>query len=57
MDLQEFNILYVKILEKMALEKKPIFLMGDFNVDLLKTDLNKESDTFLQHNLSFCLKP
>jgi len=31
--------------------------MGDFNVDLLKTDLDKESDAFLQHNLSFCLKP
>jgi len=57
MDLQEFNILYANILEKMALEKKPIFLIGDFNVDLLKTDLDKESDAFLQHNLSFCLKP
>jgi len=31
--------------------------MGDFNVDLLKTDLDKESDAFLQHNLSFCLNP
>ena len=44
-------------LEEMALEKKPIFLMGDFHVDLLRTDFDKESDVFLLHNLSFCLKP
>jgi len=31
--------------------------MGDFNVDLLNTETNLSSDTFLKHNLENSLKP
>jgi len=38
-------------------EKKQIIIMGDFNVDLLYTDTNLSSDTFLQNNIENCLQP
>ena len=37
MDLKEFNCYYLNPLpEKLAKEQKTLFLLGDFNVDLLK---------------------
>ena len=46
MNLSEFNILYDEL-----------FLLGDFNIDLLKTENHIESDTFLNNNLSSCMRP
>ena len=31
--------------------------MGDFNIDLMKSETNNEVDAFLQLNLSNCIKP
>ena len=47
MDLKEFNEDYLKpFLEKIEKENKKIYLLGDFNVDLLKTDEDTNSSTF-----------
>ena len=48
MDLDEFNELYLNVLlEKLNKENKSIFLLGDFNVDLLKYDKNSLTNEFL----------
>ena len=47
-DLNEFNYYYLNpLLEKLAKEKKTAFLLGDFNVDLLKDELHKATNEFL----------
>ena len=47
-DLDEFNELYLNVLlEKLNKENKSIFLLGDFNVDLLKYDKNSLTNEFL----------
>ena len=39
MDLNEFNEEFLNVvLQKLSKENKSVFLMGDFNVDLLKFD-------------------
>ena len=39
MELDEFNDIYLNpLLDKISKESKSIFLLGDFNVDLLKDD-------------------
>ena len=57
MDIDEFNILYSDLVEKMAQENKKLVVMGDFNVDLLKSETDAKASTFLQNNLTSCLKP
>ena len=57
MNLAEFNILYDELLSKLRTENKNIFILGDFNIDLLKTSNHTESDTFLNNNLSSCIRP
>ena len=48
MDLDEFNELYLNVLlEKLNKENKSIFLLGDFNVDILKYDKNSLTTEFL----------
>ena len=49
MSLEEFNCDYsTPLMTKLSHEQnKKIFIMGDFNVDLLKSNNNKESSTFL----------
>ena len=47
MDASEFNNTYLQtLLDKLALNKD-IFLLGDFNINLLQYDNNKESQEFL----------
>ena len=41
MDIDEFNILFEHAMETITAENKEFFLLGDFNVDLLKIDDNK----------------
>ena len=53
MDLNEFNCYYLNpLLEKLAKEQKTLFLVGDFNVDLLKYEQHKVTNEFLD-----CLSP
>ena len=48
MDLNEFNYYYLNpLLEKLAKEQKTVFLLGDFNVDLLKYEHHKATNEFL----------
>ena len=44
----EFNDIYLKdLLENLSHESKTIVIMGDFNIDLLKYDTEKDSADFL----------
>ena len=48
MHLPEFNNIYLKdLLENLPHENKTIVIMGDFNIDLLKYDTEKDSADFL----------
>ena len=48
MDLNEFKYYYLNLLlEKLAKEKKTVFLLRDFNVDLLKYEHHKATYEFL----------
>ena len=48
MDPAEFNDLYLQnLLDTLAFENKDIFLMGDFNINILQYDSNKDSQEFL----------
>ena len=47
-DLNEFNYYYINsLLEKIAKEQKTVFLLSDFDVDLLKYELHKATNEFL----------
>ena len=47
MDLHEFNDNYLNpLLDKLMAENKQIFLTGDFNVDLMKTDSDYNTSNF-----------
>ena len=48
MDLTDFNCNYFsKLLENISKEQKPIFLLGDFNVNLLNYYENNQTNEFL----------
>ena len=60
MDLNEFNCYYLNpLLEKVAKEQKIVFfLLGDFNVDLLKYKQHKAANEFvnsMSSNIRSCL--
>ena len=58
MDLNEFNENYLDpLMEKLSLENKKIFLMGDFNIDLLKVDLDCNTTTFFDNMTSNLFVP
>ena len=46
MGLAEFNDLNSKMLEKLNKENKKVYLMGDFNIDLLKVDSDKNISNY-----------
>ena len=53
MNLNEFNDNYLNILlQKISKEKKNVFLLGDFNVDLLKYDKNAGTNEFIDSLLT-----
>ena len=61
MDLNEFNCYYLNpLLEKVAKEQKIVFfLLGDFNVDLLKYKQHKAANEFvnsMSSNIRSCLR-
>ena len=45
------------VLQKISLEKKQCVLMGDFNIDLLKTDTNNDTNTFYNNMSSHYFTP
>ena len=48
MHVVEFNDHFLApLLEKASLENKSIFLLGDFNIDLLKSDSDNDVSEFL----------
>ena len=48
MDLNKFNCYYLnRLLEKLAKKQKTVFLLGDFNVDLLKYEQHKAINEFV----------
>ena len=48
MDLTEFNCNYLnKLLENISREQKSIFLLGDFNVNLLNYNEHNQTNEFL----------
>ena len=48
MDLTDFNCNYLsKLLENISNEQKPIFLLGDFNVNLLNYNEHNQTNEFL----------
>ena len=58
MQQSEFNDEYLKPLsEKSISENKEVILLGDFNIDLLKYDLNKNVSDFLDIMYSTNLRP
>ncbi len=46
MDIDEFNFLFECLMEKISKENKEIYLIGDFNLDLLKIDDENEIEHF-----------
>ena len=38
MDIDDFNAMFEKVLEKVSAENKELYLLGDFNIDLLKIE-------------------
>ena len=49
MDIDDFNILFEQVMDKISKENKEIYLLGDFNIDLLKIDdenNGKKNDEF-----------
>ena len=58
MDINEFNINYVEpLLQKIMREDKKIFLMVDFNIELLKINDNKKVSNFLDIISSYLFTP
>ena len=63
MDLNEFNCYYLNpLLEKLAKEQKSVFLLDDFNVDLLEYEQHKATNEFLDSlssnmNLPYIIQP
>ena len=54
----EFNDIYLKdLLENLSHESKTIVIMGDFNIDLLKYDTEKDSADFLDSTYASFLLP
>ena len=46
LDINEFNTLFENTMEKFSFENKELYLLGDFNIDLLKTDDDANIDEF-----------
>ena len=58
MDLNDFNNDYLNpLFAKLSKEKKTVFLLGDFNVDLSKYDLHSPTNEFLDSLTSSMFLP
>ena len=55
MNLNEFNDYYINnLLNKLSMENKTVFLLGDFNIDLLNYDQHSLTNEFLDPFLHIC---
>ena len=58
MQLNEFNDYYINnLLDKLSKENKTVFLLGDFNIDLLNYDQHSLTNEFLDSLSSHMLLP
>ena len=58
MDLTNFNCNYLnKLLENISKEQKPVFLLGDFNVNLLNYNEHNQKNEFLNSLASNSFMP
>ena len=58
MNINEFNNDYLnEILDKLSKENKTIFLLGDFNINLLNYDIHPPTNEFLDSLLSHYFFP
>ena len=58
MDLNELNGYYIdNLLDKLSKENKTVFLLGDFNIDLLNYDQHSLTNEFLESLSSHVLLP
>ena len=58
MNINEFNDDYLKeLLDKLPQENKTIFLLGDFNINLLNYDVHPPTNEFLDSLLSHYFLP
>ena len=57
MSITDFNSYFSKSLEKMSLENKKIIIFGDFNIDLMKSDIHNDTASFLDIMTSNSLSP
>ena len=58
MDLNEFNDYYINnLLDKLSKENKTVFLLGDFNIDLLNYDQHSLTNEFLDSLSSHMILP
>ncbi len=46
MDIDEYNSLFEKVMDKISYENKEFYLLGDFNLDLLQMDDSKIDDFY-----------
>ena len=46
LEIDEFNTLFNKVLDKISRENKDVFLLGDFNIDLLKVQDDNNIDDY-----------
>lgn len=57
MTIDDFHIQLSKTLEKLGREKKQVIIMGDFNIDLIRTNSDEKVADFLNLMLSNALQP
>ena len=52
LDINEFNTLFENTLEKLSFENKELYLLGDYNIDLLQTDVDVNIDDYYYNIIS-----
>ena len=58
MDLTDFNSNYLNsLLEKISKEQKSVFLLGDFNINLMNYNVHNPTDEFLDSLVSNSFLP
>ena len=58
MSIADFNLTYLtQLLEKLNKEDKLYFLMGDFNIDLMKMDIKFDNSQFYNTLCSYFFSP
>jgi len=56
-NLDEYNVAFDNLLKQLSNETKPCFILGDFNINLLKHNMHKPTENFLNMLLSYGYYP